>query len=83
VGFKRNPKIYHLKWEDGDYAGLEVRIRSLNMGQLLQAKSGQSANGKDGLEGTVELLADRIIGWNLEDEETGEAVPHHSRRDQG
>lgn len=75
MGFKRNPKIYRLKWEDGDYAGLEVSIRSLNMGQLLEAKSGKSANGKDGLEGTVELLADRILDWNLEDEETGEAVP--------
>jgi hypothetical protein len=75
VGFKRNPKIYRLKWEDGDYAGLEVNIRSLNMGQLLEAKSGKSASGKDGLEGTVELLADRIVDWNLEDEETGEAVP--------
>jgi hypothetical protein len=75
MGFKRNPKIYHLTWEDGDYAGLEVNIRSLNMGQLLEAKSGKSANGKDGLEGTVELLADRIVGWNLEDEETGAPVP--------
>jgi hypothetical protein len=74
VGFKRNPKIYRLKWEDGDYAGLEVNIRSLNMGQLLEAKSGKSASGKDGLEGTVELLADRILDWNLENED-GTPVP--------
>ncbi|MFD5814419.1 hypothetical protein [Streptomyces sp. NPDC127038] len=74
MGFKRNPKIYRLKWEDGDYSGLEVSIRSLNMGQLLEAKSGKSASGKDGLEGTVELLADRIVDWNLEDEQ-GTPVP--------
>lgn len=74
MGFKRNPKIYRLKWEDGDYAGLEVNIRSLTMGQLIEAKSGKSASGKDGLEGTVELLADRILDWNLEDED-GTPVP--------
>lgn len=75
MGVKRNPKIYRLKWEDGEYAGLEVNIRSLTMGQLIEAKSGKSATGKDGLEGTVELLADRIVDWNLEDDVTGEPVP--------
>lgn len=74
MGYKRNPKIYHLTWADGEYAGLEVNIRSLNMGQLLEAKSGKGADGKDGLEGTVELLADRIVDWNLEDED-GNPVP--------
>lgn len=75
MGFKRNRKIYHLVWADGDYAGLEVDVRTITMGQLIAAKTGQSTDAKDGLAGNVELLADRIVGWNLEDEETGEPVP--------
>lgn len=72
MGFTRNPKIYHLTWADGDYAGLEVNVRTITMGQLLEAKAG---NNDQGLKGNVELLANRIVDWNLEDEETGEPVP--------
>lgn len=74
MGYKRNPKIYHLKWEDGDYEGLEVRIRSMSMGQLISARTGKGYNGKEDIEGSVELLADRIVDWNLEDED-GQPVP--------
>lgn len=74
MGHKRNPKIYHLKWEDGDYEGLEVHVRSMTMGQLISARTGKGYNGKDDIGGSVELLADRIVDWNLEDED-GTPVP--------
>ena len=74
MGYKRNRKIYHLVWADGEYEGLEVNVRTLNIGQLIEAKTGKGVNGKDGLEGNVELLASLIVDWNLEDEVTGEPV---------
>ncbi|MFF3511529.1 hypothetical protein [Streptomyces sp. NPDC002573] len=74
MGFKRNPKIYHLKWEDGEYAGLEVRVRSMSLGQLVASQKGTGYNGKEGIEGNIELFAERIVDWNLETED-GEPVP--------
>lgn len=76
MGFKRNPKIYKLTWdEDTDYPGLEVQVRTLTMGQVLTMRTGKNDdNGKDGVQASVELLAERIVSWNLEDE-TGVPVP--------
>ena len=74
MGYKRNPKIYHLKWQDGEYAGLEVRVRSLSLGQLVATQNGKGYNGKEGIEGNIELLAERIVDWNLETED-GTPVP--------
>lgn len=73
MGYKRNPKVYHLKFE-GEYDGLEVMVRSLSMGQLIQARGGGSGDGKDGTGELVELLAERLVSWNLEDED-GQPVP--------
>lgn len=67
MGFERNPKVYHLKFQDGEYAGLEVRVRSLSMKQLLVIRTGNGEEGKDGTERAVEFLAERIISWNLTD----------------
>lgn len=74
MGYKRNPKIYHLKWEDGDYAGLEVRVRSLSLGQLVASQSGNGYDGKEGLEANITLFAERLVDWNLEAED-GTPVP--------
>jgi hypothetical protein len=68
VGYERNPKVYHLKFQDGEYAGLEVRVRSLSMKQLLTIRTGNGEDGKDGTETAVRFLAERIIDWNLTDQ---------------
>lgn len=70
MGYKRNPKIYKLVFDDTtDYPGLEVQVRTLTMGQLYRALGeGKGARNFD-------LLCDRIVSWNLEDEVTGEPVP--------
>ncbi|TVZ96525.1 hypothetical protein [Streptomyces sp. BK340] len=73
MGYKRNPKVYHLKFE-GEYDGLEVRVRSLSMGQLIAARTDNDDGGRDGTEAMVELLAERLVDWNLEDED-GAPVP--------
>lgn len=71
MGYKRNPKVYRLKFED-EYDGLEVMVRSLSMGQLISWKTGDRE--RDVTEEMVELLAERIVSWNLEDED-GTPVP--------
>jgi hypothetical protein len=71
MGFERSPKIYHLRFLDGDYQGLEVRVRTLSMGQLITLRSGQSDDGKDGTEIGIQYLAERIVDWNL----TSDGVP--------
>lgn len=75
MGYKRNPKIYKLKFgEDTDYAGLEVHVRGMTTGQVIAAKTGKDEDGKGPLESMLDLLADRIVSWNLEDE-NGVPVP--------
>lgn len=76
MGYKRNRKLYKLVFDqDTDYAGLEVVVGTVTMGQLLTMRTGkQDDDGKDGVQASVELLADRIVEWNLEDED-GQPVP--------
>ncbi|SEO83567.1 hypothetical protein [Actinacidiphila rubida] len=73
AGYKRNPKIYLLKFDETtDYPGLEVQVRTLSMGQLVQVWTGE---GDGSSAATFEMFVERLVGWNLEDEVTGEPVP--------
>jgi hypothetical protein len=73
VGYTRTPKVYKLAFaDDTDYPGLEVAVRGMSLGQLLQARA--STDDSDAVADMVELLADRIVSWNLEDEQ-GRPVP--------
>lgn len=76
MGYKRNRKLYKLVFDqDTDYPGLEVVVGTVSMGQLITMRTGKkNDDGKDGVLASVELLADRMISWNLEDEE-GQPVP--------
>ncbi len=63
--FKRN-KTYLLAWEEGEFEGLEVLVKSIPTGRylaLLEELRGESAH-----EAAVLGLVDFIIEWNLEDE---------------
>jgi hypothetical protein len=73
VGYKRNPKVYKLIFDDTtDYPGLEVQVGTISMGQLIAMRTG---NGdKDSAQAGVESFAERIVSWNLEDE-NGQPVP--------
>jgi hypothetical protein len=73
VGYKRNPKVYRLRFQ-GEYDGLEVMIRSLSMGQLIKNRTGANEEGRNATEDLVELLAKQLISWNLEAED-GTPVP--------
>lgn len=71
MGYKRNPKVYNLVFgDDTEYAGLEVQVRTLTMGQLLRVWAKEGSDGTS----TFDLFVERLVGWNLEDEQ-GVPVP--------
>ena len=62
MGFRHQPRTYLLTFEDPALEGLEVRARSLSIGEL------QSD------EPVVESFAHALVSWNLEDED-GNPLP--------
>lgn len=72
MGYRRTPKVYNIKFaDDSAYPGLEAQLRSLSTAQFLAAEGRTEANMRE----MVELFADRLISWNLEDDKTGQPVP--------
>jgi hypothetical protein len=76
VGYRRQPTIYHLTFED--YPGLEVFAKSVSVEEYLAvAKLADAMTSKPGEEQVKELFgwfAKRLVKWNLE-EEDGKPVP--------
>lgn len=70
MGYKRNIS-YLLKFDDEDYEGLEVEMRSINVKTALQLQS-QLKNVEEGneeaLKGGMKIFADHLVRWNLEDD---------------
>lgn len=77
MAYKRKAKVYHLVWEEGDLAGLEVKARSLPMGRFLDVQESFSAvqDGEPSPEAMRALidkmgfLSDALVSWNIEDED--------------
>lgn len=81
MGYKREPKLYRLKFADGDFEGLEVTLRGLNTGQFLEMSklaksvSADKANvDMDAAELMFRNVAHALVEWNLEDW-NGDPVP--------
>jgi len=79
MGFRRERKIYKLKFEDPDLAGLEVLARSLPLGEFFKMSSlTEGAENMAGVAAQAEQLfrefAKSLVSWNLEDEK-GRPVP--------
>lgn len=73
MGYTRNPKVYRITFaDDTEYAGLEVVLRSLTTGQIIAVR--RSDDDEDSVERMTALMADRIVSWNLENED-GTPVP--------
>ncbi|MGW1617279.1 hypothetical protein ACWCQZ_49880 [Streptomyces sp. NPDC002285] len=86
MGFVPKKKIYTLEFEDPDMEGLEVKLRGLNTGQLLDLEVKKSAAEReiaegedDGHDGAVvdllQLMADRLVSWNITEEDEVTPVP--------
>lgn len=68
MGYRRPLRTFDLVFDaTSDYAGLEVRVRSLTLAEYFTwyAITGEQQN---------EMLAERLVGWNVEDD-AGAAVP--------
>lgn len=85
MGFVVGEKTYRLVWEPGtDYAGMEVRVRSIPLGGFLQVTelarlaagdlSSLTPEDVAGLRGFFEVIAGCLVSWNLE-QPGGTAVP--------
>lgn len=70
MGFRLN-KSYTLKFE-GDMEGAEVKLRTTSVGTMLKLRNLHYGN-PDELYEAATLLADHVVGWNLDDEK-GEPV---------
>ena len=77
-GYVRPAKTFLLKFADPEYAGLEVRVKSLPVGQLLKvgrfADTAREAFDLSMVEDLFTAFAGSLISWNLEEPE-GVPVP--------
>ncbi len=79
MGFRKQPTVYKLRFEDEDFAGLEVTAKSLPLGEFLEF-SKMSSGAQDPAQGTRQteamfaMFAKHLVSWNLEDEH-GKPVP--------
>jgi hypothetical protein len=85
----REPRICTLTWDDGDLAGLTVRLRALHVGHILAA--GELANldladlgtgrispeNLERVKAATAAVAEALIGWDLyeRDPRTGVVAP--------
>lgn len=68
MGFKR--LTYKLVFpEESRWAGLEVRMRGLTIGELNKISQLQGANGLTAVDEVMDILQDGMISWNLENED--------------
>ncbi|SFY52043.1 hypothetical protein [Streptomyces sp. F-1] len=74
MGCKRNPKLYKLRFADGDYEGLEVTMRSVSIGEMRAMQGTGEDSGRDGFDRMADLVASHMVAWNREDED-GNALP--------
>jgi hypothetical protein len=84
VGYSDKPKIVRVVFDDPDdeQHGLEVRMRGLSTGELLDVmdlaelteESGATPEGRAQIRRLFETIADGLVSWNLETPD-GEPVP--------
>lgn len=75
MGYKAKRKNTVLQFEPGhDLYGLEVRLRGMNIREFLEFTGYDGGQGET-VNGLIQRFGQHLISWNLEDDETGEAVP--------
>lgn len=84
MGFKPPRKVYRLLFADEDMAGLEVRARSMRLGQMMElldlmelADRPLTAEDKPKVHQLFATFAKALVSWNVEDDEEdgGQPVP--------
>ncbi|MCT2591153.1 hypothetical protein LHJ74_14760 [Streptomyces sp. N2-109] len=74
MGYKRKRRTYDLDFTGTEDAGLQVRMGGLSVAEMLRIQ-GITEPTEDDERWGFELLASRLISWNLEEEEDGRPVP--------
>lgn len=62
---------YKLIFQDEDMAGIEITVRSLTTGQLIELQEAQQSGIH---EKFTNMFADQLVSWNIEDED-GTPIP--------
>lgn len=80
MGYQPPRKTYRLVFDEGEYAGLSVRVRSVPLGQFMAltrlaetAGDGKEQEAFAGMGELFEGFADALVDWNVEDD--GAPVP--------
>lgn len=72
MGFKRAKKVYNLVFADPDMEGLEVKARSMPLGDLMAMADTidniEKATIGD-VDGMLAKFAEVLVSWNLEDDD--------------
>lgn len=76
MGYRREPRIYKLAFEDPDMDGLVIRVRSLPIGKFVElTRAAAAVTATESNEASAEqtdilfrALASSIVEWNLEEE---------------
>lgn len=81
MGYKRQAKVFKLKFEDPEMEGLVVRVRSVKLGKLMNLVRAMdldtarlSSGDLDVIDDVFRTFTEALVDWNLEDEK-GEPVP--------
>lgn len=75
AGYRHKKKRITVKFEEPhQYAGFEAVLRGKSLGEFL-ALQGIGEVDKSSLADQLQSMAESLISWNLEDEDTGEAIP--------
>lgn len=69
MGYRPKKKVYTLAFEDEEYDGLEVKVRGLNTGQLLDIDTARADGGDTAIVAMLNLLAEQLVEWNIEDDD--------------
>lgn len=72
MGYKRTAKVYNLVFADPDMEGLEVKARSMPLGDLMAMADTidniEKATIGD-VDGMLAKFAEVLVSWNLEDDD--------------
>ena len=76
MGYRRIPTVYTLD-SIPEEDGLVVRMSSIRLGKLrrLMKLTSDDSSGDEGVGEILDLFAESIISWNLEDFDSGAPVP--------
>ncbi|GAA1749394.1 hypothetical protein [Nonomuraea bangladeshensis] len=72
MGYKRARKVYNLQFADPEMDGLEVRARSMPLGDLMTMADTIDNLDKATLadvDGMLATFAEVLVSWNLEDDD--------------